>query len=243
MLHATSPAVAQCRAVSGPATLPLVELYTSEGCDSCPPADRWLRETFPPAARSPGAAALAFHVDYWDALGWRDRFAQHAFTERQQEAMRAHAARTVYTPQVLIQGQDPGLWRSGAVARALRDASSRAPGADIELAVQSAGGNFTVDARATAVQARAPALELHVALTESALASEVTAGENRGVRLVHDHVVRQLWTHALGPNGRAHASFTGALPKERGQHPTLVAFVQDRRSGDVLQSLILPLCM
>src|SRR5204862_3025458 len=76
-----------CKAVSSATTTPLVELYTSEGCDSCPPADRWLSS--PVAARGEGnrALALAFHVDYWDRLGWTDRFASHAYTERQYAAM------------------------------------------------------------------------------------------------------------------------------------------------------------
>src|SRR5690242_3585 len=83
----TTPATAiqspTCSAASGAHALPLVELYTSEGCDSCPPADRWLRRTFPADASAARAAVLAFHVDYWDALGWPDRFASRAYTQRQ----------------------------------------------------------------------------------------------------------------------------------------------------------------
>src|SRR5512140_1829162 len=103
---AIQPPVA-CSATSGTRTLPLVELYTSEGCDSCPPADRWLRTTFPPgAATDARASVLAFHVDYWDGPGWRDRFARRDYTERQQALMRAAGTRTVYTPQLLLQGRD-----------------------------------------------------------------------------------------------------------------------------------------
>src|SRR6185369_5141540 len=72
-----------CAATSGPRIVPLVELYTSEGCNSCPPADRWLSSTVPAAANGQTAIALAFHVDYWDRLGWKDRFATAAWTERQ----------------------------------------------------------------------------------------------------------------------------------------------------------------
>src|ERR1700752_3689177 len=72
-----------CKAASGPQTTPLVELYTSEGCDSCPPADRWLSAQFPKVAAPAKPIALAFHVDYWDRLGWIDRFASPQWTERQ----------------------------------------------------------------------------------------------------------------------------------------------------------------
>jgi hypothetical protein len=83
--------VAACSAASGRELAPLVELFTSEGCDSCPPADRWLAATFP-ADRATGASVLAFHVDYWDRLGWKDRFATAQFTARQYAAMRANGA-------------------------------------------------------------------------------------------------------------------------------------------------------
>src|SRR4051794_13143925 len=75
-----------CAAASGARTLPLVEPYTAEGRDSCRPADRWLRESFVPTREGAAtrAAVLAFHVDYWDSLGWPDRFASHTYTERQQ---------------------------------------------------------------------------------------------------------------------------------------------------------------
>ncbi len=109
--HPLPAAGAACVATSGAGTVALVELYTSEGCDSCPPADRWLAATF----RGDGAAAravpLAFHVDYWDRLGWKDRLATPAYTERQYAAMRANRARFVYTPQVLVQGRDFPGWR------------------------------------------------------------------------------------------------------------------------------------
>jgi hypothetical protein len=78
---------AACMARSGAETIALVELYTAEGCDSCPPADRWLSTAFPADGVSKGAVALAFQVDYWARLGWRDRFAQPAFTKRQHAAM------------------------------------------------------------------------------------------------------------------------------------------------------------
>ena len=105
---------ATCGARSGASTVALVELYTSEGCDSCPPADRWLAGAFRGNADTARAIPLAFHVDYWDRLGWKDRFASAAFTERQYAAMRANHTGFVYTPQVLVQGRDFSGWRGNA---------------------------------------------------------------------------------------------------------------------------------
>jgi len=102
-------------------TVALLELYTSEGCDSCPPADRWLSglELGTPPLR---AVALAFHVDYWDRLGWRDRFGSAVFTERQHEQQSRRHAAFVYTPQVLLQGtiSPCGVTRANPLRRSLR---------------------------------------------------------------------------------------------------------------------------
>jgi hypothetical protein len=84
--------------------MPLVELYTSEGCNSCPPADRWLSASFAKGAPRASGIALAFHVDYWDRLGWKDRFATPAFTQRQYDRMRASGAPV----RVHAAGHDPG---------------------------------------------------------------------------------------------------------------------------------------
>jgi hypothetical protein len=123
------PAGAQtaCRAASEPLTRPLVELYTSEGCDSCPPADRWLAAHFASPTAAARGIALAFHVDYWDRLGWTDRFGSARNTERQHQAMRASGATFVYTPQVLVQGRDVPAWAERGVAAV--EAAARHAGA------------------------------------------------------------------------------------------------------------------
>src|SRR5262245_48265099 len=87
-----------CRAQSGKTTQPLVELYTSEGCSSCPAADRWLSQRF---ARG-DANYLAFHVDYWDEIGWPDRFGSPTYSQRQRTRVGATGSHTVYTPQVML---------------------------------------------------------------------------------------------------------------------------------------------
>ncbi len=232
-----------CSAMSTARTLPLVELYTSEGCDSCPPADRWLHATFPSGTGATAAAAvLAFHVDYWNDLGWTDRFARHEYTIRQQDAVRAQHARTVYTPQLLVQGRDRGLWRGANVGEWLRTAAAEPARARIEIGARATADAVIVEVKA-AVVAAATEPVVYVALTESGLSSTVTAGENAGVRLVHDHVVRVLSRPVAFAAGRpAAAVLTLPLPAERGHQSTVIAFVQDRRSGEILQALALPLC-
>ena len=234
-----------CGAKSGPQTMALVELYTSEGCNSCPPADRWLASAFRADVPPAGVIPLAFHVDYWDRLGWKDRFATAGYTERQYAAMRAGHARFVYTPQVLVQGRDFPGWRAETRGAAAAIAAVNARPARAEITLEALPQQGVVNVNAT-VRIPAPAdrkgAALHVALVDSGLVSDVKAGENRGVRLVHDHVVRAL---RAGPTvdatGGGAVAMVMALPAEGGQATTLVAFVQNPDTGDVLQALALPL--
>ena len=237
----TSVAFAQtCRAKSDARVRPLVELYTSEGCNSCPPADRWLASRF--AARDDRAVPIAFHVDYWDRLDWVDRVASPAYTARQYAAMRANGATFVYTPQVLVQGHDFPAWQrpgDGTV-----DAAAQRPARAVLDAIA------TPSRTSVAVEIRAvidePALRddarVFVAFVDSGLHSDVRAGENRGVRLSHDHVVRSLYTSgAADAQGRIGVRIDIARPVEAGTSPAIVAFVQRTSTGEVLQTLPLPL--
>jgi hypothetical protein len=246
LMVSTSPArgAPACSAASGRDTLPLVELYTSEGCDSCPPADRWLSATYPAGGTAP-ASVLAFHVDYWDRLGWKDRFASPQFTARQYASMRANGATFVYTPQVLVQGRDVDSTRRSRAADAALAARSQPPRAT--LAVDAAGfdeGPASVRVRASvADKAARKNAAVWLAYTDSGLSSDVKAGENRGVRLTHDHVVRALYgPYPVDEAGEVVASVAVTPPSERGRFPSLVAFVQNGTTGEVLQTLTLPAC-
>ena len=241
MLGAAGGAAHACGAASGPLARPLVELYTSEGCDSCPPAERWLSSRFAPAGAGPAAIALAFHVDYWDGLGWVDRFGSAEYTARQYERMRANGATFVYTPQVLLQGHDYAAWR-GNDAKAIDDASKAPPGATIAVEATPGEHGVAIHASARVTAGRPDDAELLVAYADSGLVSDIKAGENRGLRIAHDHVVRALrLAGRAGRDGRIDATLTLPAPAERGTHPMLVAFVERRSSGDVLQALALPL--
>jgi len=242
---ATLPMIsrADCRATSPDHQVALIELYTSEGCDSCPPADRWL-SSLRQSADADHAVALAFHVDYWDRLGWRDRFGSAAFTARQREqSTRQHTA-FIYTPQILLQGADFS-WRSGRQAAAVAAINARAPRARVELkAAPVERDAAAVDVR---VRIAAPGDRIHaaiaVALVQDGLASDVKAGENAGKRLTHDYVVRQWRTEParFDANGEAAQHVELPLPVDAGPL-SVVAFAEDASTGRVLQAVTLPLC-
>lgn len=242
---AVAPAVAEgepaCRAVSGERTLPLVELYTSEGCSSCPPADRWIAVTFASAGQV-RAGVIAFHVDYWDRLGWPDRYARADWSARQQAIARAGHSATVYTPQVLLQGRD-FEWRDGGALREVARASDAKPGATIALEALRDGRSVSVAATAkvTAAENRSGA-RLLVAYVDGGHETAVKNGENAGATLRHEYVVRELVASgAPDGSGQMRLDAKLPLPADRGARAELVAFVERDANREVLQSLVLPL--
>lgn len=236
-LTAGATPAAECRAGSGVQRVALVELFTSEGCSSCPPADRQM--SLIGAAVNAGVAPLAFHVDFWDALGWKDPFARAEFVARQRWLVGRNGGRTLYTPHFFVGGREVG--DRAAVAAAIRGEAARPAAARIEARASAGDGRLELAVRAESVVSANAAL--FVAVTESGLASRVTAGENRGATLPHDHVVR----HWFGPvpvrSGGAALERTVSL--EAGQARkgvAVVAFVQDLASGDVLQAVRTATC-
>lgn len=228
---------------SGPNTVALIELYTSEGCNSCPPADTWIR-SLPQRGFTPDRVVpLALHVDYWDYLGWPDRFAQGLFTQRQRSISTRHRSRTIYTPQLIFQGEDFRSWRS--LDERLQDINATAAQADLRLYVtMEAPTRLEIIAEATVPEvSNRQHAQLHVALYENHLSSEVTAGENSGRTLQHDYVVRR-WFGPFEVNTQGLAMLQRTLPLEREWQTTnlgVAMFVQNHHSGEVLQALALPL--
>ena len=241
--HAADP---PCSTYSGPHTTALVELYTSEGCDTCPPADHWLSSLFAQGFRPDQVVPLALHVDYWDYMGWKDPFAKGEFSIRQRKLAQMKRPVIVYTPQVLVQGQDFRRWASGAFTEEVARINSRAARARIALTIRAVEPK-AVHAELVA-QLFDPAEQknaaVYLAAYENKLASEVSAGENRGRRLEHDFVVRE-WIGPIGFGKDLKLEEKRALPLAPGAEPThsgVAAFVQNRSTGDVLQALMLPAC-
>ena len=233
-----------CTAASGAGTAALVELYTSEGCSSCPPAYRWL-STLRESGLGPGRLVpLGLHVDYWDYIGWRDPFALPLFSARQRELAAIHRARVVYTPQVVLAGKDYRGWDSRRFADAVAAVNGTAARARITLALSAAGG-ATAQLRATASVPQREAREdavLYVARYENGLSTSVKAGENRGKTLNHDFVAREWWG-PLALDAAGDTAFERPLDAQRLARGGVAAFVQSRRTGDVLQALALPACL
>ncbi len=179
-----------CQGQSGSQVMPLVELYTSEGCSSCPPADRWLSRVY----ANHQANFLAFHVDYWDRLGWPDRFAQPAYSARQRQRVNAAGERTVYTPQVMVGTQIQVDWRSDADFTRVLAGERRPATMSLALSMDSTAAGAQIRLEATRLQpSNGESSQVWLAQYSDAEVTRVEHGENGGATLHHDRVVRQLW--------------------------------------------------
>jgi hypothetical protein len=228
----TDPGVASPR---GPV---VVELFTSEGCSSCPPADAWLSEIAEiHAVDGVPVIALSEHVDYWNRLGWKDPFSSAAITARQGEYARSLGS-DVYTPQVVVDGtiEFVGSDRQAA-ARAIRTAAASKKASITADLVRTAK---TIDVRATVAPGsldRLPDADVFIALTEDGLLSNVAAGENEGRRLAHDVVTRYLRKADSVKKGSASTTITAAVPIDPAwslQKSRLVLLIQQRGGGKIV---------
>ncbi|NQD37163.1 DUF1223 domain-containing protein [Permianibacter sp. IMCC34836] len=165
---------------SGPARVPMLELFTSEGCSSCPPADAWLTQQLDNPKLWQSVVPIAWHVDYWNALGWPDRFSQAAYSRRQREYEASGHLSQVYTPGLVYAGQEWRGYFKQADVPPLTDASAG------ELTLQLHDRQLQVTFAAPAVSTQSIA---HVALLGFGLESAIARGENTGKHLRHDFVV------------------------------------------------------
>ncbi len=175
----------------------LLELYTSEGCSSCPPAEAWLAKLEDSPRLWREIVPVAFHVDYWDYLGWRDPWARKEFSQRQRAYAADWRSRSVYTPGFAWNGRE---WRGWFERRTLPGKSGETAG--ILKAASKDGGQWRI--RFEPSWKTASDLDVYAALLAGELVSEVRAGENRGRRLEHDFVVLELVKQRLGRDGEAY---------------------------------------
>ncbi|TFH50637.1 MAG: DUF1223 domain-containing protein [Lysobacterales bacterium] len=176
----------------------LLELYTSEGCSSCPPADRWISKLRDDPRLWREVVPVAFHVDYWDYIGWRDRFASPDYGNRQRDYARSRRVSTVYTPGFVLAGEE---WRSWF---------SR-PTLILDSSVQAGKLKLSVNDQQATIAFSAPAsvggdLEVHVAVLGFDLTTDVRAGENGGHKLEHDFVVLGYHSQAMTREQSTHAA-------------------------------------
>ena len=232
----------RCAVQSGPQTAALVELYSSEGCSSCPPADQRLNALRKEAGAASLVVPLALHVTYWDQIGWADPLAQAQFDARQAELLRHQPRHVAYTPQFFVGGTELRGWDTQLPA-AIHRINATAAAVNIGLsATPGPGGKLLLEANASAPDAQTNG-QLYVAISESAIVSKVLRGENRGATLQHDAAVR-LW---LGPvalaQGRAQLRREVKLPASwRPEQLQVVAFVQGADSSAILQAVSTAQC-
>jgi hypothetical protein len=232
----TSVAQAQpaCTVKSGGPTAALVELYTSEGCSSCPPADRAINALQGGALVVP----LALHVTYWDNIGWRDPFGQGQFDDRQRTLLDQQRLHVAYTPQFFVAGRELRGWSTSLLAT-IRAINARPAPVTISLASTPSPRGMVLDATVQpAVGTGRSAGSLYLAVTESGLDSRVTRGENGGATLHHDAAARLLFGPVALVDGKAQLHRDVVLPAGwRRDRLQAVAFVQEQGGPAILQAL------
>ena len=218
-----------CTAAAGAASRPVVlELFTSQGCSSCPPADAYLGQL----STRPDVIALAFHVDYWDDLGWRDRFALHQSVERQDVYARNLHRPTVYTPELVIDGRFDAIGAdSRAVANALHESRSNVP-----LTVYLRNGALFIDINA---QPQSITCDVWLVPYLRHARSAIGRGENAGRNLEEFNIVREV--RALGVWNGAAQAFTVAVSSLPADSTDVAVLVQPKGQGPIIGAAAQPL--
>jgi hypothetical protein len=242
----TLPAIAMSILFSAPALAAssnpiLVELFTSEGCSSCPPAETLLR-TLDSAQPIPGAQLIVLeeHVDYWDDLGWQDPFSAHAFTVRQSDYVeRLHLNSGPYTPQMVVDGSEAFVGSDRAQAGRAMAKAAKFPKVDVEiLSAHVENGKVLAQIKIADVSSKADVF-LAVALDHAQ--SQVLRGENGGRKLEHVAVVKRLTAVGQVKKGEPFSKDVTVALDHPGQTYRLVAFVQEAGEGKVLGAAVVPL--
>lgn len=208
----------------------VVELFTSQGCQACPPADALLARL----AEEPRILVLSLHVDYWDYLGWRDRFARPEYTRRQKAYKRMFGARSLFTPQAIVQGTDSVVGSdAGALRTALLRHFNRPQVVDIELIP----GEDTIEVTVAALQQPHFNDEgvLHLVTYDQPQEVHIERGENAGKTVVYTNIVRD-WMKLGVWDGKEAATFTAPMPSMgRG----VAVLLQDGKVGPILDAAVL----
>lgn len=223
--------------VPGAAPVPvMVELFTSEGCSSCPPADVLLSKLDQQPINGVDIIVLSEHVDYWNSLGWQDPFSSADFSERQRAYGDAFRTSSVYTPQMIVDGQQQFVGSDEKRAHAAIIKAAKATRAKVELQLTS-NKDLSINITDLPAVTQDDTAEVLLAVTESNLSSDVARGENAGRSLKHTAVVRGLQT--VGEVAAGSNKFTAnvAVPSNtawRKDNIRIIVFIQERRTRRVL---------
>jgi hypothetical protein len=225
----------------------IAELFTSEGCSSCPPADSLLTQL---VATQPIAGVrvvgLSQHVDYWDRLGWRDRFSSARFTARQTDySDRLFDGNGIYTPQIVVDGHLQAVGNDLAEVTAAVRRAMLQPKAPVSVDVRIENRSLAVDVRASVTDAVAGSepIELLVAVVENGLTSAVRSGENEGLTLAHSAVVRRLESMGNLPASQRDVAKRVSLSLDKGWQTSrleVVALLQQRRGRRIVGAAAAP---
>ncbi len=209
----------------------VIELYTSEGCNSCPPAERWLNAFTGHPDLFDRVIPMAFHVDYWDYLGWKDPFATKANSLRQWSHKREDNFSQVYTPGMLVNsGENRGWWRGKAPSMPTERAG-------VLSVMQSQAGDRLLVQFMPAEGVNGTGLQLNLAVLGMGLSTEVTRGENKGKKLHHDFVVLE---HQKPNSSDKHLVWSvdmPVIPDKGQQRNALVVWLTPPDSQDVVQAV------
>ena len=224
----------------------LVELFTSEGCSSCPPADRFLEKLDRQPVVGAELIVVSEHVDYWNHIGWKDPFSAHLYSERQSVYGNRFGLDSVYTPQMVVDGSSQFVGSNPALAdKALADALG-VPKISVRLSLISAdplsGAHVHLDVGALESSFGAREAEVQIAVALSRAESQVSSGENAGHRLTHVSVVRSLTKVGILKRGQSlsqdvHVNLGSA---SESHNLRLIAFLQEPQQGRVLGAALLP---
>lgn len=232
----SSPAT--CNAKSSDKITPVIELYTSEGCSSCPPADKWLStlkmQQSAKANGSPSPVVQAFHVNYWDYIGWTDRFATPAHTVRQRQVSAWQKSNQIYTPQMVKDGRDWRNWSANLVAT---EPASLTISLQQEKTDAVRGDLFSAQIQPIAGAAPSQPWAAYWTVTEHGHSSKVLRGENSGEQLKHDFVVRQY--QSAGEHSGAAKLVLQSIPKDPAYSRQINVVVFNPQTGKPLQALSL----
>ncbi|MBX2867200.1 MAG: DUF1223 domain-containing protein [Acidiferrobacterales bacterium] len=227
----------EVKVTSAPTITPVVELYTSEGCSSCPPADKWVSKLGDTINADFHAVPLAFHVDYWNRLGWPDPFSKKAYTERQKQLAIQNRQSSIYTPEFLVSGEETR--GTNRVVRAIAEANEELAQVMITYGVRSEDNRLVAEMLINNPVKDAP---LFLVIYENNIVREIGAGENKGRTLHHDFVVRhwqQVDTLPVGSYEKEHLIEVGDDWNQ--ENLGFAVVVLDPKNGATLQALRTPL--